>query len=188
MINVDAPTSAEAPVTPEAPAPEITKKFRAKHDAAIKAVEAARTQVELGRKALEIAKADKKDWFQLQLESREAKLIEAKGALANINLTIGEEQEKQAAIDDLLKELEDKLAEYLGTDQLIATIEKYGTPIYYTQRTSVLNEAFWGGVLLRDRHILYSPAHADWYDYNPITGCGYPVTEDGLCAELHEML
>jgi len=72
MINVDAPNSTEAPVTPEAPASEIPKKFRAKHDAAIKAVEAARTQVELGRKALEIAKADKKDWFQLQLESREA--------------------------------------------------------------------------------------------------------------------
>jgi len=85
MINVDAPNSTEAPVTPEAPGSEIPKKFRAKHDAATKAVEAARIKVELARKALEIAKENKKEWYQLQLESQEAKLIEAEGALANIN-------------------------------------------------------------------------------------------------------
>ncbi len=168
--------------------PETPKKFRAKQDAAIKAVEAARTSVELGRKRLEIAKADKKEWFQLQLESREAKLIEAEGALANLNLIIEDVAKALSAKVAAEHTLEDKLAEYFGgAEPYIEMIRKYGSPIYYREKTQTPNEAFWGATLLRNRQILYSPAHADWYDYNSKTGCWFPITEDKLSSELHSM-
>jgi hypothetical protein len=42
--------------------------------------------------------------------------------------------------------------------------------------------------MLKDREILYSPAHGDFYEYDSLTGLWYTVTEDKLATELHSLL
>ena len=163
---------------------DIPAKFKKKHGALLRTVELAQLKLQAARQNFE-ANPDK-DYFRRRVSEAEIKIKEAENKLHEVEVEIEEYQDKAERNEAEGNELMSGLMEHFGVDILAELLNKYGPPAHGQQGTP--NDVFWGAAMLKDREILYSPAHGDFYEYDSLTGLWYRVTEDKLATELHSLL
>jgi len=138
--------------------------------------------------AVNNAKADSKAHFQSLLNAAQLARDEVEHDLTQAKQEIEEWlAEKQSA-----SECEDRLLNGIvnpfGQEEYSGLVEQFGFPIHEGPRDIKLNEAFWGSAFLRDKEILYSPNHKEFYEYEPFTGLYHIRTEDNISFRLNRYL
>lgn len=64
-------------------------------------------------------------------------------------------------------------------------VKQVGPPLWFHDKSFTLNDSFWGLGLVRDRNVLYSPAHSDYFEYNKFNGLWSSITQDVLMARIN---
>jgi P4 family phage/plasmid primase-like protien len=168
----------------------VPSKHQDKHIKLTMALEEARQQLESYQKQLDGMPNNLR--LQQGRDSVALKVKKAENALNHLNFKI--EREAEEAQQAIAKQEEAARVaimaweEVLGPGELAETISRRGEPVYYTERGPVLNDAFLGTALLRQRTVLFSPSYNDFFEYSPQTGLWFPVTKEKLTDQLHELL
>jgi predicted Holliday junction resolvase-like endonuclease len=129
----------------------------------LRAVELAQLKLQAAQRNFETN--PDKDYFRRRVSEAEIKVKEAENKLHEVEAEIEEYLDKDARNEEEGNQLMGGLMEHFGADILAALIDEYGPPAHGQQGTP--NDVFWGAALLNNREILFSPAHRDFYEYDP---------------------
>lgn len=167
---------------------EIPPQYQVKHTKLNNAVELARQRLDSAKKQLTKNPSGHNEYLR---DCAETKLLEAQNELSALEKQIEveeyEKEEETKREDEDATEIVGGLQEYFG-DEYEKLVTKYGEPLEVNKNGWVLNDAWWGAMLLLNRTILYSPGYGEFFEYQTNNGLWTSVTENKLTSDLHTLL